>query len=293
MDKLWVTTGDEELFRWLWMLRVMTVEQIRRLRYFQHETGQLSNLNNVRMRLKRLEKAGYLNGEFVRKEGSDTRQKIYLLGKNSLYSLRDFGIEQKQLYDFKNLNAFRQVYHALLVSEFAIRIVESIRGTDVVIPGLQPFVLPFYHTHAIGDPRKKKHVERFITQVDVRGNGGEVYRIRPDLVFALKKGDRTRLFFLEADRGFEGHKEIGVKQRGYWHFAKAGSGGAVSVVPKGKTWQSYGDVQDFRVLFVTTTEKRVQGLRGSLQNAPGFELMAWTTSSQAKEENVVYEPPQH
>ena len=60
--RLVLTARDVELFRWLWMLRVLTLGQLRRLGYYQPDTGQLSVLDNVRKRLKRLWDAGYFEG---------------------------------------------------------------------------------------------------------------------------------------------------------------------------------------------------------------------------------------
>lgn len=288
MKSLLITKDDIEIFRLLWMTRIMTVEQIRRARYFQEDTGKLSNLHNVRHRLNRLAQAGYLKGDFVFEEGTSRRMKFYTIDRKALDPLSyHYGIEQKQLYSFRGLNSYQQVFHALLVSEFVVRLKESLRETDAFTPDLKPLDIPFYHTHTVGQPNKKKHTERFVSQVDIHPQGQEkALFIRPDLVFALQKGDRSRLYFLEADRGSEGHTAISMKLQGYHHYNQADDPKSISR----KHWQSYGEMRDFRVLFVTTSEKRIVNLRERLKNVPGFYLVAFTTLNWLRGQNVIYNP---
>ncbi len=277
------TPTDVDLFRWLWMLRVLSLDQLRRLGYYQPKTGRLSSLDNVRKRLHRLWDKGYLVGNNLL-----TRERIYFLGERALASLRDeYGIWQRRLYKPKGMETMGHVRHALLVSECAVRITEAVRRSTVQIPDLAPLGVPFYHTHAVGDPSKRKHVERFVTQEDLRVPGiPEAMCIRPDLVFALEKASGSRLYLLEADRGSESPQEIALKQRGYFHYKQARD----PQEPAHHLWQRYGLVRDFRVLFVTTTDRRIELLRHKLQDKPGFELLAFTTIDQLKEHNPVFDP---
>ncbi len=284
MSRLALTEGDVEVFRWLWMLRVMTLEQIRRVRYYQSNTGRLSSLDNVRKRLKRLWDAGYFAGDIL----LQTNERLYYLGSQALPALRDhLGIDQRRLYKPRAADTMQQLLHPLMVSECAVRFTEAIRRTDVETPELAPLWVSFYHTHAVGDARRKKHVERFVTQEDIAAPGHpEPLRIRPDLVFALAKGADGRLFFLEADRGSEGPKEIAAKQLGYAHYQQASN----LEEPARYRWQRYGDMRDFRVLFVTTHRRRVDLLRRYLREKPGFGLMAFATFEELKECDPVFEP---
>ena len=279
----------------MWMLQVLSLDQIRRLRYFHPETGTLSHLDNVRKRMSRLAKAGYLVGDEIWGEHTRKRERIYRLGKEALEPLSFYhGIEQTRVHRPKGQNTFRQVYHSLLVSVCAVRIVENLRDRSLdtfETPNLDPLEIPFYQTHMVGDARKKKHVERFVSQEDISVPGyGHMLRLRPDLVFALGKENAYRLYFLEADRGTESHAEIEVKLRGYHQYQKANDPNQ----PGQNLWQRYGvsreipqEMRDFRVLFVTTTEKRIGLLRASLQGKPGYELVAFTTIEAAKSSNMV------
>lgn len=288
MEKnLQLTFKDREIFLWLWMVRVTTIQQIRRTHYWQADTEKLSHVKNVETRLSRLQKAGYLNGTLIQNEETGKKQKIYLLAKPALRPLRiHYGIEQKELYDFRKSNAFEKIYHALWISECACRVVECLRGSDWELDTLQPIGVPFYHTYAIGNPRRRPPVERFVTQWDFRGPNGKNYGIRPDLVFALKKGSFSRLFFLEADRGFEGNAVISEKLEGYHYQEKHPH------PEDGQKflWRAYGNLSDYRVLFITTTDRRVENLTSSLKEVKGFHMTAFTTFKTTRSENMLFDP---
>ncbi len=278
-----LTATDVELFSWLWMLRVLTLGQLRRLGYFQPGTGRLSSLHNVRKRLRRLYQAGYLADDRM----VETRERIYFLTEQALPELRErFGIRQRRLYQPRGEETERQLQHALLVSEGAVRFVESIRRSSFELSDLAPLGVPFLTTHAVGNPAKRKHVERFVTQEDVVVAGESVpLRIRPDLVFALRQGKRARLYFLEADRGSESSQQLATKLLAYHHYLKASD----PTVPENRLWQRYGEVRDFRVLLVTTTPRRVKNLAESLAEQPGFELLSMTDVEAFKAQNVLFE----
>lgn len=277
------TAGDLEVFRWLWMLRVMTLEQIRRVRYYQPETGRLSSFDNVRKRLKRLWDADYLSGDRL----LETNERIYFLGQQALGPLREcYGVDQQKLYQPRGFDTMQQLLHPLLVSECAVRVTEALRGTDMKLVDLQPLEVPFYHTHAVGDPSAKKHVKRFVTQEDVVVRGQpEPFRIRPDLVFSLKQGDASRLFFLEADRNTESPKEIVKKQLGYAAYAATPD----SQSPRQFLWQRYSAAKDLQVLFLTTAHRRVGLLQKHLADQPGFDLMAFTSIEELQGKNMVFD----
>ncbi len=278
-----LTDKDVELFRWLWMLRVLTLGQLRRLGYFQVDTKRHSSLDNVRKRLKRLWDAGYLQGDLLR----PGNERIYFLAELALEPLGEFyAIAQRRLYRPRSSETMLQLRHPLMVSECAVRLVEAVRGGEVEIPELPPLWLPFYTTHAVGDPSKRRHVERFVSQEDIQVPGERAaFRIRPDLVFSLKKASAERLFFLEADRGTEGIQEIALKLKGYNAYAKARD----LQQPDQFRWQRYGPMTDFRVLLVTTSARRVEVVQQQLMSTPGFELLASTTLNELTESNPVFD----
>lgn len=273
MASLVLTEGDREVLRWLYMLRLMSVDQLRRVRYYQDETGRLSSLDNVRKRLRRLEKAGYLFGDLL----VEGRERIYYLGEEAAAPLSELlGVPQKRVYR-PRLESTRQIQHPLMVSECAVRVTEAIRGTDVTTPDLPPLGISYYHTHAVEQATRRKAVERFVTQEDLEV-GETRHRIRPDLVFALQRSSVARLFFLEADRGFEEPAVLLEKQIGYHHYRELGR------------FRKYGEVQDFRVLLVTTNKKRVDLLHRHLSRAAGEDLTFVATYDDVQTRDPVFDP---
>lgn len=280
---LLVTPRDLAVFRWLWMLRVMTIEQIRRVDFYRPETGTLSNIDNVRKRLKRLCDADYITGDTL----IDTKERLYMLAREGLRMLnRQMDIDQQRLYESR-YDTLVHLHHPLLITECAVRIVESLRETDIELVSLDPLSIEFYHTHAVVDGTKRKHIERFVTQEDLHIAGHhEPFRIRPDLMFALRKDHHQRLFFLEADRGYESRSMIAEKQRAYAQYAQYPDPND----PQRYLWQRYGDMADFRVLFVTTSHRRIQTLEKVLRAQPGFSLVAFTTEADLKSHHFFYDP---
>lgn len=283
-----LTDTDRELFRWLWMLRVTTLGQLRRAAYYQPDTGRVSSIHNVRKRLHRLWDKGYLRGDTL----LETRERIYMLEEAALPALRDrYRIEQQRLYRPRGAQSLRQTHHALMVSECAVRFLESIRRSLIELASLPPLAMPFYHTHAVGNVHTKKHVERFVTQEDLDVPGQpKALRVRPDLVFGLAQdsasGKVGRLYFLEADRGTESPREVAEKLLAYHHYAQYRD-------PEDESrllWQRYGSMRDYRVLLVAIDRRRSKALVRGLSSKPGFELVAVTDLDALKERNPVFDP---
>ena len=280
--RLVLTARDVELFRWLWMLRVLTLGQLRRLGYYQPDTGQLSVLDNVRKRLKRLWDAGYFEGTRL----LDSKERVYFLAEQALSALRDhYGLEQRRLYQPK-LESDLQLLHPLMVSECATRMVEAVRETDFSLVDLEPLQVPFFHARTVGDSSKRRHVDRFIAQEDVPVLGEAPVRIRPDLVFGLAKGGRARLYFVEADRDTEAPPEVLAKQLAYARYWDARD----PRQPDQPLWRRYGEMfRDFRVLIVTTSTRRRDNLVAALEGQEGWDLVALTSLEQLKESHPLFD----
>ena len=277
-----LTPKDVELFRWLWMLRVLTLGQLRRLGYYQPETGQLSVLDNVRKRLKRLWDAGYLEGTRL----LDSKERVYFLGELALPALRDrYGMEQRRLYRPK-LESDLQLLHPLMVSECAVRMVEAVRETGFELVNLLPLRIPFVHARTVGDTTKRRYVDRFVAQENVPVLGSEPVRIRPDLVCGIGKSGRSRLYFFEADRDTESVQEVVTKQLAYAQYWDALDPDQT----QRRLWQRYGAFRDFRVLIVTTSERRMGNLVAGLEGQEGWELAAVTTLERLTGSHPLFAP---
>lgn len=277
-----LTERDIELFRWLWMLRALTLGQLRRLGYYQPDTGQISVLDNVRKRLKRLWDTGYLEGRRL----FTTKERVYLLGEPALPALRErFGINQRRLFRPK-LESDLQLLHPLMVSECAVRMVESVRENEFELAPMLPLGIPFVHTRTVGDATKRRHTDRFVAHEDIVVPGEEQARIRPDLVCGLEKQGRSRLYLWEADRDTKSPQEVLAKQLAYAQYWNA----LDPEEPHKRLWQRYGPFQDFRVLIVTTSQRRLENLASALAGHDGWELVALTTLEQLEHRDPLFAP---
>lgn len=167
------------------------------------------------------------------------------------------------------------------------RVVEALRQgpeSGLELSSLQPLGVPLVHTHLVGNPKKRRHVERFVSQVDLEVAGSETLRIRPDLVFGLEKGGRGRLYFLEADRGSERPSDVAAKLAAYETYLEAPD----PEKPGRRLWQRYGGFGDFRVLVVTTTKRRVRSLADAMRDQSGWDLVNLTTARRMRRESPLF-----
>jgi len=284
---LQLTEGDVDVFELLFMLGVMSVDQIRRVRYFQPETGGLSVKGNVLKRLSRLRKGGYLRSEAVYTTGRK-QILVYRLGDAGLQQLqvRNPRISQTRLYSAPEKTA-HQMLHALMVTDCAVRIIESLRSTDVTSPKIGPLALLFYHSRVVADPGERGALRRFATHHEMRFRG-EDRTIRPDLVFALQRGKRARLFLLEADRGTEGYGQLEEKVRAYDAFSRV----HLDNPPNAPLCTEYSDaIRDLRVLFVARSVNRIDGILRRLRDVPGIEMIRFTTKDHIMNSNMAFDAP--
>ena len=269
-DKGLVLTGtDHDLFRWLWMLKVMTLGQLRRASYYQPETGRVSSIHNVRKRLQRLWQKGYIKGDTL----VETRERFYTLEELGLSALRDrFGIRQQRLYHPRAASSHRSLERDLMISECAVRILEASRASALDLMSLRPLAIPFYKTHTVGDTKSKKHIERFVSQEDLQVAGHPLaLRIRPDLVFALEQEVTqrrfSRLYMVHVIHGNTSAKKAADWLFAYHHYRDHSD----PENPSKPLWKRYGDLDDFRVLLVTRKKDRVRSLARALEAKPGFD----------------------
>jgi len=281
--------GDDRLFQLLFMFSVMTVDQIRRTRYYQPDTGRLSSRDNVIKRLCRLRSAGYLRSEDVYTP-ERRRTQVYRLGKAALAELHLTNplISQSRLYEPAERTA-HQMLHSLMVTECAVRVIESLRGSEppVHTPNIGHLDLPFYHSRVVSDPTERSSLSRYATHRRIHFRGAD-QTIRPDLTFALQRDGAARLFFLEADRGTEGYRQLEEKIRAFDAFDRYHGDNP----PSEPLCREYApEIRDVRVLFVTTTPRRIEGIVGKLQDVPGLDMVRFSTIDLIGNANMVFDAP--
>lgn len=108
-----------------------------------------------------------------------------------------------------------------------------------------------------------KYVKDFVCDIT---DPAEKISHTPDGVFALDKGAKTALFFLEVDRGTEviTDEEKGVLKHVRFY---------LNYLPSGRYRRyeedfSCEDLKGFRALFVTTSEMRVENIRHAISRLP-------------------------
>ena len=269
-----ITPDDRELFKLLFMWDVMTFDQVRRIRYYEPVSGRLTTARNVSSRLSRLTRARYLRGQWLNTTWG--RRRGFVLGERSLLELRRV-VPKIQQASLSGRVPLHQIEHALMVTECACRLVESLRDCDdVEVPSLEPLGLPFYSAYTVGVPSARRHEHRFVTHHQ---------GVRPDLVFALRDavGRACRLFFVEVDRGTEGVAKIEQKLWAYSAYSTAADA----------PHRHYGtDIDDIRVLFVASSRRRIHSIRDRLSSNPGFSLLAMAVAEDlfGSAKNFVLDP---
>ena len=109
-------------------------------------------------------------------------------------------------------------------------------------------------------------------------DGSEVLPFMPDGFFVLNVEEHRACFFVEIDRGTMTVSRFGTKVRAYISFRQSGQ--AVNVF----------QTKYFRVLTVTTGEKRLTSLRQATEKADGKDHFWFTTLDQITADKVLCEP---
>lgn len=273
-----LTPDDVALFRWLWQLRVGTLDQLHRLADWDPQTGTLTHADNSRKRWARLATAGY-----VVPEDASNNRRAYALAEKGLWALSAAdGRDQRCLYQRRDAKERGFLEHTLSITEGAVRVVEGVRPDLDLLAELEPLGMAFYTEKAVRNAAVQRPTERYVTCVDLVA-GGQRFTIRPDLVLGLTRHAATRLYFFEADGGSERPPKLVEKLVGYAAFQHQETA----------RWRAlHPTVADFRVLLVTTTPRRVAALAASFQGQPGAALVRLTTWDRFRDPttNVVFDP---
>lgn len=174
------------------------------------------------------------------------------------------------------------IKHFVAISDFRITLTHATAVSDL-------FLLGFIPEH-YGAKHLSGRVTKYIKDVAFSiTDPKEKISHTPDAVFALERNHKQALFFLEIDRGTEiisnPTKGIGKLVRFYEGYAHD------------EKYKGYGEDFDcapfsnFRLLIVTTSEKRIANIRTSLgTNSPPLYRFFWlTTYDQVTEETILDE----
>jgi hypothetical protein len=159
--------------------------------------------------------------------------------------------------------------HFLAINDFRITLRESCKLHGIELLGFIPDYFGERNDKGVGE----KYIKDMI--LDKAAKREQVSHT-PDGVFALRKGDKQLLFFLEIDRGTEviGDPNVGVLKSLRFY---------IGYLLENK-YQRYAkdfggtDFRGFRVMFVTTTQARLQNIRtacNALDVPPKAKQFVW------------------
>jgi Replication-relaxation len=169
--------------------------------------------------------------------------------------------------------------HFAAISDFRIAITRACESSEITLLGFIP--------EHYGAKHPSGRVTKYIKDVAFSvADPKEKISHTPDAVFALEKAGKPALFFLEIDRGTEtiANPEKGIAKmvRFYEAYAEEGK-------YRGYTQDfDCSPFQNFRLLIVTTTRRRVQNIRTALgkSGSPLHRFFWLTTYDELDDESV-------
>ncbi|MDA1190088.1 MAG: replication-relaxation family protein [Candidatus Poribacteria bacterium] len=242
-----ITDRDIGVVLDLYKHRYLTTAQVERLRFPSRQTA------NRRLRV--LIEHDYLKG--YQSPGVEDRV-FYLTPRGIDLVAQTLQCPTDELRAQRVSHAPKDYYflkHFIALNDFRITLTQALETRDDL--GLLGFI-PEHHGEKTAQGGWTKYIRDFVCDIhDPERRIGYT----PDAVFALRKGDGRALFFVEIDRGTEvlTNPEKGfLRAVGFYYryFIEEG-------------YQRYADdfkcepFKGFRVLFVTTSETRVENMRAA------------------------------
>ena len=267
-----LTERDSEVLMSVYTYRYLTTAQIERLHFPSRRTAQ--------RRLSRLAGSGLLTYFTV----PAIADRIYMLTRRGASHIaRSMSIAPDELLWSKRSGPPKDYYfmkHFVGISDFRISLT---RATEHSMISLLGFIPEHYGTkHASG------RITKYIKDVSFSTREpGERILHTPDAVFALESKGKALLFFLEIDRGTETisnpNKGVGKMVRFYEAYANEGRYRGYA--------QDFGCAAfgNFRLLIVTTTQRRIGNMRNALGDArnPVHKFFWLTTSDKVTEASIL------
>lgn len=175
------------------------------------------------------------------------------------------------------------MHHFMSISDFRIALTKACERHPLIS-------LTGYIPEHIGAITKSGYLRKHITDQVNDPLDGKILRHTPDAVFVLSKQGKTALFFVEIDRGKEllSNPQTGIRKmlRFYVQYARE------QKYNRYANAFSTGSFTGFRLLIVTTSQRRLQNMRArSTSNAlltPKFKRYIWlTTFEQLSTESIM------
>ena len=249
--------------------RYLSVSQIKALHFPSKRTSY--------RRLQALLMLGYLKAFTV----PSINERIYYLDTPGAEIVAgEMQVSVDDLKWHRSMRAPKDYYflrHFLAINDFRITLTRACQENPITLLGF----IPEY----VGEKTYKGNVKKYL-----RDNVCDITNVTrrishtPDAAFALGKGDKSALFFVEIDRGIE---VISDPEKGflkcisfylnYWNEKKYT-----------RYQQEFGsEFQTFRALIVTSSEKRLENMREAVTNyqfpKPQAKRFLWGATTITKE----------
>ena len=172
--------------------------------------------------------------------------------------------------------------HFVAISDFRIMLSTGTGGSNISLLGY----IPEHYGARHPSGRISKYIKDVAFSVT---DPKEKISHTPDAVFALKKAEKPALFFLEIDRGTE---TIASPEKGIGKMVAFYEGYANEDKYKGYS-QDFGcpPFQNFRLLIVTTTQRRLENIRGALgKEGSPLHRFFWLTTFEKLNNGSIFEP---
>jgi len=270
------TERDSQILLTLYKHRYLTISQIQKVHF--------PSLQTAYRRMKILKDAGFVQAFSV----PNIEESIFFVSKKGLQIVsQSLGVGQQEIQWAGSRTKPKDYYfmkHFVAINDFRISLREACEQTDITLLGF----IPEYYGKRTSSGGMKKYIRDIIC--DIETNREELSHT-PDGVFALEKGGKPALFFLEIDRGTEviSNADKGVLKsiRFYLNYLLNGK------------YQRYAkdfgveSFKGFRSLYVTTSDVRLENIRTSAEklniNAKAKKFH-WVTTFEKIQNSNLFEP---
>lgn len=253
-----LTERDIQILLFLLDTRFLSREQIERLFFQNDKSSKETTTRKANKRLSKLTENGLLE-RLYKPVTVGKSPAVYSIGKQGYQLLSKVLEQDKRNLVFKkkaNKVEFLFLEHNLGIAEFRVCLELALRNNPEID-------LLFWRRESkelndrVLDPRKRKYLP-----------------VTPDAFFGLQTNLGRSYFFLEVDMATQEHRRITRKIIAYREYWK-----------KGLYGQKYG-FNSFRVLFVTTTERRLNNLLKTAEKTGAKNMFLFATQSDITEGRI-------
>jgi len=239
---------------------ILSVYENRFLRRDQIERLFFGNTASCNQRLMKLYQNKYLDRLFQPVSFGST-QAVYGLDKRGADIVAlELGVDRSEIHWKRRDNRVEFLFleHTLDIAEFRLCLMKAIqkdRTADIL----------FWQ-------REGKELQDRVE--NPKGNSNYL-PINPDAFFGIQTAEGKSFYFVEIDRGTESNRRFIKKITAYKQYWKT------------KKYQDRYNFRSFRVLIVTTTQKRLNNLLTKTGEAGGKNMFLFTTKASIKEKAII------